>query len=488
MGLRFTTCELIESGPLGKAAGDVVSKYTGVLNVMGSSEAGIFPMFHKSTEDWNYFHFDPRLKGFEFREITPGLYEQYFIRHESTDPFHWTFYTFSDRSEISMNDVFSKHPSKPNLWHYEGRADDVIVLSNGEKFNPNNMEATLRSSSKVTGALVIGQGRFEATVLLELKERVPDTEEGRKAILDELSPYITKANQSAPTFAKIGHGRDFITIAGKPMLRTDKGTVKRRATNQAYEKEIDEFYADIAGFEDSADAVQLDPRDQDVVRMAIRNALNEVEGLRDVKFDQDLFATGMDSLQVMNLVRQLRSSFRDHDGGVLTKLISPRTIYTNPTVLKLAASIQYLAEHGDTAAEGLEIERIGKMEGMLEKYSQGLPQPRNNTTTRQQQGLTIVLTGSTGSLGSYLLDCLLTNSQVKKVICLNRGTDSATKQKNSNRSRGLAAEWGERVQFLSTDLSKTELGLDTDEYNMLVEEASAIIRMPPSLLLSRTTS
>lgn len=445
-------------------------------------------MINKSTDDWSYLHFDPRLKGLEFREIAPGLYEQYFIRHESTDPFHWTFYTFPERSEISMNDVFSKHPSKPNLWLYEGRADDVIVFSNGEKFNPNNMEATLRSSSKISGALVIGQGRFEATVLLELKERVPDTEEGRKVTLDELSPYITKANQFAPAFAKIGQSRVFFTIAGKPMLRTDKGTVKRRATNQAYEKEIDQFYADIAGFEDLADAVLLDPRDQPAVRNGIKNVLNEVEGLRDIAIDQDLFAAGMDSLQVMNLVRQLRASFRDHEGGALTKLISARTIYTNPTVLKLAASIQYLAEHGDAAAEGLETERISKMEGLFEKYSQGLPQARSNTTSRQQEGFTIVLTGSTGSLGSYLLDCLLTNTQVQKVICLNRGTDGKKKQKNSNKLRGLSIEWGERVRFLSTDLSKTDLGLGADDYNMLVEEASAIIRMLPSLSLPPTTS
>ena len=90
-----------------------------------------------------------------------------------------------------------------------------------------------------------------------------------------------------------------------------------------------------------------------------------MEGLRDVAFDQDLLAAGLDSLRVMNLVRKLRSSFRDHDGGVLAKLTSPRTIYTNPTVLKLAASIQCLAEHGDTAAEGLERNGLGRWKGYL---------------------------------------------------------------------------------------------------------------------------
>ena len=376
-----------------------------------------------------------------------------------------------------MNDVFSKHPSKPNLWLYEGRADDVIVFSNGEKFNPNYMEATLRCCPQISGALIIGQGRFESTALLELKENVPDTAEAKKAILDQLSPFTIKANEVAPAYAKLGRDRVFFTIAGKPMLRTDKGTVRRRAMNQAYEMEINRFYADIAGFGDSTDAVQLDPKDLDAVRTSISNLLNKTERLRDLAFDQDFFAAGMDSLEVMNLVRKLRSSFRDHDGGVLTKLISPRTIYANPTVIKLAAAVQHLADHGDVASEGSEMERIGKMEGLLAKYSQNLPQPKVSTTQRQEHDFTIVLTGSTGSLGSYLFDCLLTSPRITKVICLNRGTDSDTKQKDSNKSRGLITKWGGRVHFLTTDLSKTDLGLGFDDYNMLVRDSSAIIRM-----------
>ena len=201
-------------------------------------------------------------------------------------------------------------------------------------------------------------------------------------------------------------------------------------------------------------------------------------GLRDVTFDEDLFAAVMDSLQV---IRQLRSSLRHHDGGEIAKLISSRTIYANLTVLELAASIHILTEHGDAAAETLKFERISKMEELPETYSQGLPQLKTNTTPRQQQDLPIVLTESTDSLGSYLPDCLLINTQLKMVICINRGADGETQQRNSKKSRGLTTEWGERVHFLSIELSKTELELDTDKHNMLVEGASAIIRMPPSL-------
>lgn len=475
-------------GPLAKTAGDIISKHTKVLNVMGSSEVGYFPLLHKDSIDWMYFHFDPRMKGVEFRELGPGLHEQIFIRHGSTDPFHWSFYTFPDHSEFSMNDVYSKHPSKPDLWLYEGRSDDVIVFSNGEKLNPNDMEATLRYCPGIQSVLVVGQGKFRAAALLELKESVPDTGEARKEILDSISPYVTKANESAPAYAKLDLDYILFTKASKPMSRTDKGTVKRRATNQLYREEIDQFYVDVEGFGDSSDTIQLDPRDQDALSIAIHRILTEMDGLQDITFDQDFFAAGMDSLQVMNLVRQLRSSFRDHDGGAVARLISSRTIYSNPNVSKLAITVKFLADHGEATSGGLEQERIGRMEEMLAKYSHSLPKPKDDNTQRHQEDFTIVLTGSTGSLGSYLLDCLLANTQVTKVICLNRGVDSEKKQKNGNKSRGLITEWGDKAQFLTTDLNKSKLGLSTDDYQLLVREASFIIRMWRTHLPPQTSS
>lgn len=455
---------------------------------MGSSESGYFPLLHRDPEDWSYFHFDPRLKGIEFREVGSGLYEQVFTRHDSTDPFHWSFYTFPDRVEFSMNDLYSKHPSKSDLWLYEGRSDDVIVFSNGEKFNPNDMEATLRSCPGVFGALVIGQGRFEAATLVELKESVADTNGARKEVLDRLSPYITKANEIAPAYARLDRDHVFFTKDGKPMLRTDKGTVKRRATNQAYEEEIDQFYKEIAGFEDSSNVIQVNPRDKDALRVSIRNILIGMEGLQNVSFEQDFFAAGMDSLQVMNLIRQLRSSLKDFDGGAIAQLLSPRTVYSNPTVLKLATAIKYLADHGEVGSKGLEKERIGKMQEMLAKYSQDLPQPKIDNTPRQEHGFTVVLTGSTGSLGSYLLDSLLANTQVTKVICLNRGSDSEAKQKHGNISRGLIHDWGDKVHFLTTKLGESDLGLGASDYNILVKEASFIIRMHQSHSISQKIS
>ena len=88
----------------------------------------------------------------------------------------------------------------------------------------------------------------------------------------------------------------------------------------------------------------------------------------------------------------------------------------------------------------------------------------------------LILIGSTGSLGSYLLDSLLASPRVSKIMCLNRGSHGESKQKEGNAARGLITEWGEKVQFFQTDLSKSNLGLNESDYESLLKEASFIIR------------
>ena len=56
--------------------------------------------------------------------------------------------------------------------------------------------------------------------------------------------------------------------------------------------------------------------------VSVSGIRNVMEGSRNVINDQDLCAAGMDTLQVMQLVRQLRSSLRDHDGEAIMHLIS----------------------------------------------------------------------------------------------------------------------------------------------------------------------
>lgn len=437
-----------------------------------------------------YFHFNPEMKGVEFRDVSDGLYEQVFVRHPSTDPYHAAWYTFPNQSEYSMKDLFSKHPTKSDLWFYEGRSDDVIVFSNGEKFNPSGMEATLRTHPDVNHVIVVGQARFEPAALIELKESPP--EEAKKDLLDSFTPYLIKVNETAPAYAKLQRDHIAFTKPDRPMLMADKGSVKRAPTTKAYEKEIDQIYANAD--DASLPTVKLDAHDQDALTKGLQELLAGTIGLEAIAPEQDIFAVGADSLQVMNLVRQLRSSFtaQDTDEMIPPHLISPKIIYSNPTAAKLANALHQMTGHTAEGSEELEEQRIKTMEEMLAKYSEDLPKAAANGVDvgRDDDKLTVVLTGSTGSLGSYLLDALLASDRVSKVVCLNRGAHSEDKQKKSNASRGLVDEWDkEKVQFLMTDLSRPRLGLSDDDYDHLVEKASFIIRKSKSAsVFARTPS
>ena len=419
------------------------------------------PTYHKDPKDWIYFHFDPNMKGVQFREHSDGVYEQFFVRDPSTDPYIATWYTFPDLNEFSTQDLFSKHPSKPNLWKYVGRSDDLIVFSNGEKYNPTAAEGTLRSHPEVKGAVVVGHARFQPAALIELKGDPPKTEEAKQELLDSFKPYVANINDSAPGFAKLRRTHAVFTQADKPMLRTDKGTVKRAATIKLYEEEIDKIYADAEVSTSSISTVKLDARDEVGLIKALRLMLIATIGLQDLAVDEDIFAAGADSLQVMNLTRQLKASLSGTEGGIAADSISTRIIYSNPTTTKLAKALQGMISPTKDVEE-LGHESVRRQEEMLAKYTK----PK----------FTVVLTGSTGSLGSYLLDYLLASPRVSKVICLNRGHNSEERQKTVNISRGLISEWEGRAIFLGIELGKPRLGLDDAGYDLLVNEASVILR------------
>ena len=402
------------------------------------------------------------MEGIDFREVDNGVYEQFFVRHPSTDPFHSLWYTFPDKKEISTNDMFSKHPSKPNLWMYMGRSDDMLIFSNGEKYNPTAMESTLLAHPAVKGAIVVGHARFQPAALIELKSNPPQSDHEKQELLDSFKPYVAKLNDSAPGFAKLRRDHVAFTQLDKPMIRADKGTVKRSATAKLYEKEIDKLYADAEDTTASLSTIQLDARDQNALTKGLRYLIIQTVGLQDIGADDDIFAAGADSLQVMSLVRQLKAAFTGKEGGIPAYLLSPRIIYSNPTASKLAKALHGLLNQDEKNDEKRERDRINRMEEMLAKYS--------------KNDLTVVLTGSTGSLGSYLLDYLLGSPRVAKIICLNRG-HGEEKQKTANASRGLVSEWNDRASFLSIELGKARLGLNSNDYALLVREASFIIRM-----------
>ena len=446
---------------------------------MGATETASPPSWLPPAEDWQYFHYNPELQGLEFRQIDDELYQLFLTRHPSTDMYHGTWQTFPHLQEYTMNDLYSKHPTKENLWLYVGRADDVIVLSNGEKLNPSSMELALLGHLGVKGALVVGQARFAPAVIIELEDELAQKVEGkeeRNAMLDAIWPFVVEANRSAPGQAQLARDNIIFSKPGKPFIRVAKGSVTRKATTKLYEKEIEELYQDTN--KDDLENVPRIDLTQDVasIEAVIGSLVAAVIGVENVSPEQDFFASGMDSLQVMKVSRQLEAAL---EGKYRADNIS-RLIYKNSTVAMLTSALK---DSGDKAGMSSE----AAMWQTLERYTKQLPPKKQLASTKRDGGLVVVLTGSTGSLGSYLLDTLASSKNVAKIYCLNRRADADQQQAKTNAARGLISEWGDRVIFLHTDLSKPKLGLSSQVYDSLQNEAGVVIRKSRCIALRTDT-
>ncbi|KAL8937061.1 MAG: hypothetical protein Q9216_004610, partial [Gyalolechia sp. 2 TL-2023] len=460
-------------GPLAKSAGDTIAQYTNVIDVMGSSESSLLPLYATNPVDWQYFYYPPQLKGIQFQHVDEDLHEMVIVRHPSTDGYHSTWYTFPDQEEYSTHDLYIKHPSKEYLWLYAGRSDDIIVLSNGEKLNPSAMQRVLASHPEVKEALVVGQARFEPAALIELRHEELVSVEEREVFDRSFQPYIDKANKSAPSYGKLLYDHIMFTKPDEPMLRTDKGTVKRSATLKAYAKDIDDFYDHL----DAANAVtqfDLDTKDDDSLMASLKLLISKFCDLGPMTPDDDLFGLGMNSLQAMAMTRELKSSIASRNEPA-SRGISAKLIYANPTLSKFASAIIGLLDPSTDTVHDTKGTRIREMERMVDEFSANLPTSEVLPSRLAETGHTVLLTGSTGSLGSYMLDAALTTANVKRVMCLNRRANSQDQQSASHAPRGLTQDWRHKAEFLQADLSKPNFGLDDDKYRLLSMEVTLII-------------
>lgn len=103
---------------------------------------------------------------------------------------------------------------------------------------------------------------------------------------------------------------------------------------------------------------------------------------------------------------------------------------------------------------------------------QSLPEPQET----RYGAMRVILTGSTGNMGAYILDALLRRREVEKIYCLNRSSDAAQRQKNNHECRGLPSEFSlEKVEFIQCTLSEPQLGLETATHRHLAREVTHIL-------------
>jgi nucleoside-diphosphate-sugar epimerase len=207
------------------------------------------------------------------------------------------------------------------------------------------------------------------------------------------------------------------------------------------------------------------------IQQWIQHQVAQILALDSIGTEGDLVTLGMDSLQIVRLAQTL------DDAQHQLLPAQQHTPWTSPMLYDLAtipslANAVYKNIHGD-APETTEISiPTWSREDTLTKFIWEQAQFLGTG------GLTVALTGSTGELGSYLLNTLLQDPSIKQIICLNRSADAAERQLASFEDKRLSSAWlteTDRVKFWHSSLDEEYLGLALDKYDYLQDHIDVVI-------------
>lgn len=474
---------LYGGGQLSPSTGERLSKATHVCQMYGSLEAGQIQLLIPQVGEWSYMELNP----YEECDMQPqgdGSYEMVLHYGDKFTSHRSLPHNFPGRDTWHTGDLFTPHPAKSGLWRFQSRKDDLIVFSSSHKLLPAGMENIIQGSPLVAGALIVGQGRPQPLLVVELKPAFVETEQEK--LVRDLEPAIQQANAIAPSYGQLSQSYIVFAHPDKPFVRAPKGTIVRKQTAKAYEQEIDAAYEGIvAPGDDGAASLLHNQMMEQYLLAGVENwVTHHVKRVLSpgvtVSANDNIFILGLDSLRSAELSRRLqRTCFK----GMNAVNVSLRMIYEHPTIKDLSSTIFDALFHGVSQTNATDKKK--EIQTMVETLSKDLL-PRAKTQDPSapaltSSGINVVLIGPRGSVGPHVLRGLLDNKDVAKVYCLNRGTDGRDRIRKVFQDRSW--NWGttsdedylHRVSFMPVDFSKPALGLSQPDYAEILQSANLIL-------------
>ncbi|KAJ6015621.1 NRPS-like enzyme [Penicillium herquei] len=468
--LKKLSAIIYAGAPLAETTGNKLFPITRIQTILASSETSYTPgLLCEDPADWGYHEWIPQF-DLRMEDVGDGLWELV-LPKPATRRYHGIFHSHPHLEEYHTGDLFRAHPSKPGLWRYDGRRDDIIVLSNGEKFNPIEAEQLIEAHPLISSAAIFGQDRFQAALLIQPKwDRVSCWTP--ELLRHTVWSAVENANRSLPGHAKVFESHVAFASQDKPFQLSPKGTLRRRDIFRDYSTVLDKLYE-----QDTAKA-QPTKHEQEVVgtglleiQQWIQRQIAQVLRLDTIDQDSDLSVLGIDSLQVLQLAQALERAERE-----IFQLQKPSN-WTSAKVYNIF-SIPQLARVLFTHIHGREAEF---KEGRASVWSREDNLIKLIWQQKQLLGpseLIVAITGTTGELGSYLLHSLLQDPSISRIFCLNRSDGAAERQIASFEKKALPTTWlteTSRVQFWTCSLEKESLGLSPEKYNFLKENVNIVL-------------
>ncbi|KAG1770620.1 putative nonribosomal peptide synthetase [Suillus placidus] len=485
----YVTLQVYGGGPLSEKKGNFLTT-AGIplAQLYGATECGpvsILPPRDSVVNGnpyWQWVEFSDTV-NIRWAPHDLDLYECQVLRSGKLQP---SIENLPDVQGYATSDLFVRHPTQKQLWKIVSRADDVIVLSSGEKTVPSQMETIIGCCPYVNGALMFGRERNQVGVLIEptVDHFIDvDNEEQVAQFRNRVWPYVEDANASVPTYSRIFKEMILVARRDKPVSRTMKGTIQRKAALQAYEQEIDALYDVVALSHEVGDNTL--PSQWTESALASWLSLQATNVRTDLKPTVDLFAQGFDRNRLISALR------RSSEPGIqsISCLITQNIIFENPTIHSLARKVAALITCADGSSESVRDSHIHAIGAMIERYSAEFLELDSGSMERPAKrarldgGRVVLLTGSTGALGSYILADLLGRPEVSTVYVLNRfsaapGTYSSLRQLKAFEERGLNTRLltlSRKIFYLEGDVSQDRMGLASTTYERLKFSVTTII-------------
>ena len=450
-------------GPMkAEVAARLASHGVKLLNHFGATELGaLAPIFRpKSDYDWRYLRLRQDL-GLQLLLIETDSSNQLFKL--VAKPIGHTF-------EFTLQDKLELREGSTRDIRLLGRKDDVIVLANGEKVMPQLLESTLSELQEIKTAVVFGNGEFEVGVLLEPTSQYEANVDAVKSLA---WAKILEVNPKLDAHARILDPAAVLVLhEGQAIPRSDKGSVMRMETYRAFQTEISSVYSQLGG--NLFPTSPASQRGLDV--MDLQGSLRHlIEGFIPLSSDfgeeDDLFELGLDSLKASRLQRLIVAQISQDIPEVP---IPHRLVYRYPTLKSMAAHLGMLLD-GD-ATEPIEPD-MQAMDKFVDKFSL-LPTPDSHP-----KRAIVLLTGSTGSIGSHLVARLVQLEAVQEVICVNRPTSGQQPANMLSRQRAACARhevimpdslWS-KITVIAAETRKANAGLPVDTYQELASRVTHIV-------------
>ncbi|KAG8784498.1 hypothetical protein FRC12_018624 [Ceratobasidium sp. 428] len=487
-------------GPLAQGIGDkLAAEGVRLLSGYGATEFGVAgDQFDpkKDPRDWRYVSFATHTDIVFDSHDDGETAELVLLSNAQRRPYAFNS-EYQGQPAYRSKDLVKKHPSKPHLWRLYayspansspklttftsvGRLDDQIILLNGEKTNPGAMEVEILNSPLVQSAIMFGRERNQTGILIELTDIVKHKYEGmenRVLLVDQIWPHVEHANHISPTHSRLARNAIILIDPSRPLPRTPKGSVSRSAALKAYEKEIDDMYAALDKHSDVTAAIGTPSSWSETTPIQdwLRKCVGSVLG-REVSVGGDLFQQGMDSLTATIFLRTVKGALHSSSDKKISHVadqLKNQTIFANPTIEQLSTLLVQLiaGDDGKTSRPDTHSSALQLIHSMIEKYgSKWSGTERPLETCRSLSKERVVVTGTTGALGSHLLAQLLENDEVEKVWALNRKSkDTKEKQTSSFKDKLLDIEL-----LNSNKLTLLEAGLEDEHFGLSPESAEEI--------------